>query len=131
MTLPPRYALAIAILACLAVYMLAACAVPARSRPILLVYEGCTGRTEYVSVEIMPSHAPAVDCVRYAPEYGVSPAWLAVQLPLACTLRLAERALVILPLGAPRWMVEHEFGHAVGLTHAPFTWGPMTCPTGE
>lgn len=123
----PRYALALAIIACLAVYLLVACA-PVRSRPILLVYEGCAGRTEYVSVEIMASPAPAVDCVRHAPEYRVSPAWLAIQMPIACALRLAEKALVVMPIGAPRWMVEHELMHVMDLTHAPFTWGPMECP---
>ncbi len=125
----PRYALALSILLCLLIYLLTACATP-RSKPILLVYEGCSGKSEYVSVEIMVSPAPAVDCVRYAPEYRVSPAWFAIQVPIACALRLAERALIVLPFGAPRWMVEHELMHATGLTHAPFAWGPMTCPDG-
>ncbi len=112
----------------LAIYLLAACATPPRSKPILLVYESCAGRSEFVEVEIMVSPAPAVDCVRLAPEYGVSPAWFALQMPVACALRLAERALIVLPFGAPRWMVEHEISHVVGLDHMPFTWGPMQCP---
>lgn len=126
MNLAPRYALALAILVCLAVYLLVACA-PVRSKPIVLVYENCQHRAEMVEVEIMASHAPGIDCVRHAADYGVNPLWFAVQIPVACAMRLAERALVILPFGAPVEMVVHELMHAVGYDHPPGLWGPMTC----
>lgn len=99
----------------------------AESRPLLLVYEDCKGKTDYVEVEIRVSNAPTIECVRMAPEYGLSPIWFAIQIPVACSLRRDNKALVILPPLAPVWMVIHELMHSVGLSHGLLP-EPMECP---
>ena len=123
----PRWALFWSIVVCMALYfLLTGCATTLDHREVIH-WRTCDGRdrTTYVQVR---TGVPALACPALAAQHATALDTLRVglSLPLACVVRVEGEAWIILPPGAPSWLLEHEIQHIRGYEHGPLFMWPMT-----
>lgn len=84
-------------------------------RTVDLTWMNCRGNYQGVRVEYRREWLPAAACVALAIEHDqpAMAAWFAVATPVACTLHVPGRAIIVLPLYSPDWLIQHELGRAM------------------
>ena len=128
----PRYALALTIMVCLGVYLLAACAMtPTRTE--VIVFKGCDGKYSAAEIAVYVGFPP-VQCPLRAAQAGLyaDAAMYAIGGALGCAFwtppdadRIVRGEVYVLP---GEWLLGHEMAHIRGMRHpALMPWSEQEC----